>query len=401
MSGTQPPGWFAAQEDSTDQKTFDARKAALLKEMPELMDGRGQRGRANSFMPYLLVRAVLGDRGDRPINGTFWESPDIWTAQGDPSVTPAIPPDHGGQVKLGQPATVYAHVWNIGFAPLAGVRVEFYWFNPSLGITGANANLIGMARCELAARGMAGSHLLVKCPKPWVPVMENGGHECLVVRVAGVGDGIGNNEWDPWLNRHVGQRNVAVVGAGADINGLILQLNRTRLANTRLQLLQIGPQEGELARRIAAPHVTIAPIATHVLGEIALDGSVTLPAVAAAAPVATAPIAGAAARSAVPAAMLAPVHPLAAGGAPAHPLVHAPGTVAILNPNASLTVAPTATLVAGKAATLNDLLNTVVALHPGAATLPAPGTGKAQVLRVASYNGDQLVGGYTLIVEGA
>jgi hypothetical protein len=182
-----PPPWFGTQGPDTNSAEFRQRKAALLKELPALMDRR-KGGRANSFMPYLLVRSVLGDRGDRPINVPFWESPDIWTAPGDPASSPALPPNHGGVVTAGEPTTVYAHVWNLGFAPLAGVRVEFYWFDPSLSIDSSNAHLIGMARCELAGRGMTGSHTLVKCPTAWVPTVTNGSHECLVVRIEGVGD---------------------------------------------------------------------------------------------------------------------------------------------------------------------------------------------------------------------
>src|SRR5260370_11174177 len=185
------PSWFDRQGEQPNDEDFARRKAELLKQLPELLARRKDQGRAKNFYPYLLIRSVLGDRGDRPFNCCFWESPDIWTAPGDPATSPSVPTDHGGQVTVGRPATVYAHVWNLGFAPLAGVRVEFYWFNPSLGINGSHANLIGMARCDLAARGMAGSHKLVKCPKAWIPVLENGGHECLVVRISGIGGPIG------------------------------------------------------------------------------------------------------------------------------------------------------------------------------------------------------------------
>jgi hypothetical protein len=159
-----PPSWFDKQPGEPDDESFQRRKADLLKQRPQLLEQRKDRGRAYNFYPYLLVRSLLGDRGDRSFNGCFWESPDIWTAPGPPATSPATPATHGGQVVVGQPNTVYAHVWNLGFAPLAGIRVEFYWFNPSLGIDGSHANLIGMARCELAGRGMAGSHKLVKCP---------------------------------------------------------------------------------------------------------------------------------------------------------------------------------------------------------------------------------------------
>lgn len=48
----------------------------------------------------------------------------------------------GGIARANAPNTLYAHVWNVGKAPAFGVRVEFYWFNPSLGISRADANLI-------------------------------------------------------------------------------------------------------------------------------------------------------------------------------------------------------------------------------------------------------------------
>src|SRR5262249_10214682 len=36
--------------------------------------------RKDEFLPYLLVRSSSGDRGQRPFNGVFWESPDIYVA---------------------------------------------------------------------------------------------------------------------------------------------------------------------------------------------------------------------------------------------------------------------------------------------------------------------------------
>jgi len=376
-----PPSWFDQNPPDPEDDDFKERKAALLKQLPELLARRKDQGRAKNFYPYLLIRSVLGDRGDRPFNGCFWESPDIWTAAGAPDASPAIPPDHGGQVTAGRPSTVYAHVWNLGFAPLAGIRVEFYWFNPSLGINGAHANLIGMARCELAGRGRPGSHKLVKCPTPWVPVVENGGHECLVVRVSGIGDPIGNNEWTPSKNRHVGQRNVSVVTAGAGLDQLVGKLDATRIRNTRLQLIQIGPQEGELARHIAVPALRVVNIQTHVLGEIDLTGKVVMPN-----------------PTALSAGMTAPVHPLAHGGAPTPPVVQPRGAVAVVNPRTMFPALRVMPRVAGDAH-LSELFSLVGTLHGGAAGHDGPAAGEAVVLRMASYNGDEVVGGYTLVVR--
>ena len=410
MGDQKPPQWFDDQQTGTEDEDFKRRKAALLEELPRLLKERANRpvgregkpGRAQNFYPYLLVRSVLGDRGDRPFNTCFWESPDIWTAPGDPAVSPALPADHGGQVTAGQANTLYAHVWNLGFAPLAGIRVEFYWCDPSVGIDGAHANLIGVARCELAGRGMDGSHKLVKCPVAWVPVMANGGHECLVVRISGIGDPIGGNAWQTWLNRHVAQRNISVVSAGSNVAQLIAYLDKSRFLNTRMQLVQLGAREGELARHIIAPKLRIAEMDTHVLGEIALNGKVML-----------------AMPREVPAGMLAPVHPLAHGGPAPTPRLRAFGTTPIMNPAISISALRTAErLAAGRLGTerlgrgrlgrggisdgahLHDLLTGIADLHLGTDIHDAPAPGQAHVVRIASYRGDQLVGGYTMVVTG-
>jgi hypothetical protein len=376
-----PPSWFDKQPGALDEDTFPQRKADLLKQLSPLLARQKDRGRASNFYPYLLLRSVLGDRGDRPFNGVFWESPDIWTAPGDPATSPAIPPTHGGVLVESQPSTVYAHVWNLGFAPLAGVRLEYYWFNPSVGIDGSHANLIGMTYCELAGRGMTGSHKLVKSPTAWVPVKENSGHECLVVRVSGIGDPIGGNEWTPTRNRHVAQRNVSVVDPpGVDV--LVSSLSLGRLHNTTLQLIQLGPREGELARHLMVPNLRLENVETVVLGEIDLTGKVTMPRL-----------------TEVPAGILAPVHPLARGGPAPPPELRAPGATPVVDLREifpSLTVSPPSSGVAH----ISELLALVPTLQPGAIKFPPPAAGEALALRLASYNGEELVGGYTMLVRG-
>jgi hypothetical protein len=381
MSKNNPPPWFDSQTPDSEED-FQKRRAELLRQLPELLARQKDRGRANRFYPSLLVRSVLGDRGDRPFNGCFWESPDIWTAPNDPTTSPAIPPTHGGEVVAGRPCTVYAHVWNLGLAPLAGIHVEFYWFNPSLGIDGTHGNLIGTARCELAARGMPGSHRLVKCPKAWTPIIENNGHECLVVRLFGIGDPLGGNEWHPWQNRHVAQRNISVVAVDANLDKFVGLIDLSRPHNTRTQLIQLGAIEGELARQLAAPNLKLAQIDPQVLAEIDLSGTVTMPSL-----------------TEVPAGMKSSVHPLATGVAKPLPILHPAGSVPVIDPHVIFQqLAPRAVQSPGPAR-LTDLLSKIPVLHPGE-TRGVPPPGEAYVLRLASYNGDQLVGGYTLVVKG-
>jgi hypothetical protein len=189
--------------------------------------------RKNEYLPYLVIRSNPGDRGSRPVNSVFWESPDIFVASGIPAANaPLMPPTTAGVATVGAPTTLYAHVWNLGRAPVWGAYVEFSWFNPSLGFSYASAHRIGAAMVDLGDRftsfeswreveGPAGdrylsrgSHAIVRCPVTWSPTWENNGHECLVVRVfEPFMDNVALTNYDARIDRHVGQRNIAVVEA--------------------------------------------------------------------------------------------------------------------------------------------------------------------------------------------
>jgi hypothetical protein len=187
--------------------------------------------RKDEYLPYLFMRAASGDRGARPFSGVFWESPDIFVAaQQDAASAPLFPPSGAGVATASAPNTLYAHVWNLGKAPAYRVRVEFYWFNPTLGINRADAHLIGAAWIDLANRFTVypdwqertgpdgntyvtrGAHAIVRCPQTWVASFENGGHECLVVRAyEPMMDSVPLDQFTTTLDRHVAQRNIAVV----------------------------------------------------------------------------------------------------------------------------------------------------------------------------------------------
>lgn len=168
-------------------------------------------------LPYLLIRAFPGDLGARPLNRPFWESPDIFILPNvHPSAAPAIPKTLGSVAVANQPNTLYAHVWNFGHGAACEALVEFYWCDPSLGINAGSANLIAQTTVTLGAKGSGHAHAVVKCPVPWRPAFLNGGHECLVVRLwDNPSDMCGMPTFDAASNRHIGQRNIHVVMAGA------------------------------------------------------------------------------------------------------------------------------------------------------------------------------------------
>jgi len=311
---------------------------------PQLLKGADHGGRADRFYPFLLVRAVVGDHGDRALSVPFWESPDIWTAAGDPAATPSIPANPGGTVAAGQPNTVYAHVWNLGYAPIAGVRVEFYWFDPSLAIDATHAHLIGVTRVDLGPRTSAGCHRLVKCPQAWVPVFANGGHECLVVRVSSVGD-TPTDPWAPWADRHVAQRNVTVVQSSQGLGGVLASLNTSRPPATRVEVRLAGSDAATAVTLLAPGHTLDLGAGARTLARLLPNGDLVLPAL---------PAAAAGQRT--------------AAAAPARTLPRA------------------------------DLL--APALHERIAAIPPPQANTAHVLRFACYRGRSLLGGYTVVVAG-
>jgi hypothetical protein len=210
--------------------------------------------RAELDLPYLFMRSNAGDLGKRPVVGApFWESPDIFILAGvPPALAPPLPPALGQTALAGQPNTLYAHVWNFGNAAANEVIVEFYWMDPSLGVS--EIHLISQTFMCLGAKGSGKSHAVVKCPVEWTPTFVNGGHECLLVRVwDNPSDLPGEPKFDASVNRHVAQRNIHVVAPGAaaahflKVGGPIAPALAPAAALTQPLTLKVGPLYGSPA----------------------------------------------------------------------------------------------------------------------------------------------------------
>lgn len=137
----------------------------------------------------------------------YWYlSPDIWVVPGsDPSGTPGSPIS-------GQTAYLWARVANRGSTPANGVRVDFYWANPALQVTRSNATLVGSAFADIPGGGMQETLCLV----PWVPVIVNGGHECLVAVASHPANPLPSplpDAFNPPVYPQVAQKNLTVVEA--------------------------------------------------------------------------------------------------------------------------------------------------------------------------------------------
>lgn len=197
--------------------------------------------RQDGLWPYLLIRAYAGDTGVRqPPVSYFWESPDIRVYQGDVhdpgSATPVLHPIPG------VPHTVFVHVWNLGRLPALGVTVRAWWANPSFSFDATSPeppHFIGGARVNLGDRTSGDCHALVRIEGLWTPVVENGGHECLLAVASQVMDPAPGG-FAAATDRHVGQRNVTLAAPSLDLTPLLNRLGAVLRVGSDLELLHGG-----------------------------------------------------------------------------------------------------------------------------------------------------------------
>lgn len=161
--------------------------------------------RKRPWLPWLFIRGTAADTGARPVvwpPTPYWESPDIVVDSGDPQ----------GRPIAGKPNFVLARIWNLGRAAAAPTKVDFGWANPALGLGPGHVFPISGNKPEYVLVPPL-SAVWVKCQTPWVPVLVNGGHECLFVDCDNhILDPL-RHPWEPQIDRHAGQRNVTVISA--------------------------------------------------------------------------------------------------------------------------------------------------------------------------------------------
>jgi len=141
----------------------------------------------------------------------WWLSPDIWVVPGtDPNGPPGSP-------IAGQPAYLWARVSNIGNVAAKGIRVDFYWANPSAQMVVGVATQVGSAFVDLDP----GDTQEVLCLAPWSVVIVNGGHECVLAVAHGAGDTNSIPDplpngfpFDPPAHDQIAQLNLSVLEAG-------------------------------------------------------------------------------------------------------------------------------------------------------------------------------------------
>ena len=134
----------------------------------------------------------------------WWVSPDIWVVpSSDPNGIPGSP-------IAGQQNYLWAKVHNIGTNPITGARINFYWSNPAMGVLRSNSTLVGFGFVDLDI----GETKDVLCITPWVPIVVNGGHECVVAEAITSADPLPTplpDAFDPPTFDQVAQLNLQVL----------------------------------------------------------------------------------------------------------------------------------------------------------------------------------------------
>ena len=155
---------------------------------------------------------------------TWWLSPAIWvTAQGDPSTGPKVV-----SPVVGKPYTVWVEVQNLYPEPYTGGWDLFVcWGVPFTGtlpsvnigqILNGSTTSAGPQGAPIAGTIPAASSTTLQAAKTWTPLLENGGHECLLAAVydeQAIGGLATSTLLDgdaPWTQvDSVAQRNLSVV----------------------------------------------------------------------------------------------------------------------------------------------------------------------------------------------
>lgn len=175
----------------------------------------------------------------------WWDSADIWVVPGsDPNGAPGAP-------VAGASNYLWARVRNAGNSSANGVRIDFYWADPSGQIATGFATKIGSAFADLAP----GATQEALCLVPWVHVIVNGGHECLLAVAHGAGDinplpdPLPNGyAFQPPQHEQIAQRNVTVVQAAR--NTQLLTISVAALPRQDREVTVQLEQGGELPQRL-------------------------------------------------------------------------------------------------------------------------------------------------------
>lgn len=168
----------------------------------------------------------------------WWVSPDILVVPGND------PNGSFGSPIAGQPNYLWAKVHNTGNLIIEGAIVNFYWSNPTMGVLRSNSTLVGFSFVDLEI----GESKDVLCLTPWIPVVVNDGHECVVVEIITPLDPLPTplqDAFDPPSFDQIAQRNLQVVVMTSKMQFMILPI-QISASPRRAKLSKISIEIGKL-----------------------------------------------------------------------------------------------------------------------------------------------------------
>jgi hypothetical protein len=241
----------------------DRLMGAVRKTFYGLLGDKQRYDRRDAFWPYLVIRAVPGDKGARPLwpPTVSWESPDLLLMPAEV----AGPFDRShivAQPVAGRSYRVFVHVWNLGRHPAIGVRVRAWWVQPGFFNPATSAmfppTMIGGAWVNLGDRTQPDCHQIVEIGTPWTVVQDNDAHECLLAAADCFGD-TWSGSLDANGDRHVAQRNLTIASESFDLGPLLGQLAAALPRGADLNILHAG-REAEVALKVHfTEHAARAP----------------------------------------------------------------------------------------------------------------------------------------------
>lgn len=220
----------------------ERRRKEMERQMKDYRKRSQEWGRKSRVTPWLLIRHHLDDMGLRPIPSgiAHWRSPDITVESTDALGNPVADEEN----------FIHARIFNLGAVGAAPVQVDFYWADPSIGLSAAHMNLVGTEWVEVDSLNAVD----VKCKTPWLPSLAHGTHQCLKVNCTNhILDPI-LHRFQPRQDRHAGQRNVTVKEASAgEFMAFSIKLNNLFAFETqqgirlKTQRMKLAPGAAEMA----------------------------------------------------------------------------------------------------------------------------------------------------------
>jgi len=169
----------------------------------------------------------------------WWASQHIWAVPGDDPNGPKSAPI------AGQNNYLWARVRNEGSTPASGVQIKYYWSNPATGVLRSNSTPVGSAFVDLDG----GEEKDVLCLTPWIPIIVNNGHECVVAEAISSADPLPvplPDEFDPRDTDQIAQRNFNVIQLSSFIKRMIFPIQisatnrKSKQVQVRLENVQLG-----------------------------------------------------------------------------------------------------------------------------------------------------------------